>query len=829
MEEIKLPTKAPGSLRNKTLGRLTGTKQPQGAGKRQTWHGPRPPTPAPAPVPKPNLTWEPGMFNLDYIIRNLYLPRVVICDHSFCDLGRGTMGFDCGQLLMLQSKKDGLKVAASSLAVDSRDGKTLLETENSLLIPEDYKGWFAVLGSELTLKAIPHYRQVGQLAMSDCHTFLIGGTRNVQSVQKVGDTVTASRHLCPGDVLKMGVLDGAEKYLHCVDDNDREVLLSVNTEGTFYVCTNKTRPNNTPVMQIKDILLKQKFPCVVKLVYGREPSGEGVFTKIMVLENVQEDTSILSSTLLKPSNTLHELSVDIPNKFRVAVQSKELCQNPGYISALNLFQDKGDMFMRGIKMFRQAESPIEEKITAIGISFVSPAVNSVPIPNNTKPSTMTDRTPSRQAVEIMSGPTTPVKQAELKQGNALTVSDGKRVQESTDGKSQEKLQSASMSKVSPQPQLKINANSRRSSIDNRPRMPEPTTPQESKVGVANAINGSRKGSVDSDRPKMTEANVGSRPQQNGVKRNDTPTSLPSEVPKMSSVDVKIEPPVPTVDSHKAETKKPRPPRPNAYEEVWTATSGKDDDSSSTSSMSDTHVFLDQGIGGQVVTGGVPATIQTNDLKPEEIHVAESKVDKKQARKLASHYSTINIVGGDPEIVENRQPTTPIEDPKVLKRKKVSFSDILDVHSFTKPHVTTINVKEKKSTTIDELHDFSDGFDSMYIPDFDPPDDTFDSGSSLSSGSASGSSSDGAGGVLESFMADSSSSEDDSGYMKPVLDRKGRVKLEKDIHKAQAGPPSTHEGIAKRISLPSMKIVGSGDDPEGEGKSRFSAGESDILW
>ncbi|XP_046547605.1 uncharacterized protein LOC124257551 [Haliotis rubra] len=741
------------------------------------------------------------------------------------------MGFDCGQLLMLHSKKDGLKVAAGSLAVDSRDGKTLLETDNSLLIPEDYKGWFAVLGSELSLKAIPHFRNVGQLAMSDCQAFLIGGKQNVQSVQKAGDTVTASRHLCPGDVLKMGVLDGAQEYLHCVDDNDREVLLSVDTEGTFYVCNNKTRPNKTPVMQIKDVLLKHKFPCVVKLVYGREPSGQGVFTKIMVLENVQQHHSLLASTLLKHSNTLHELSVDIPNKFRVAVQSKELCQNPGYISALNLFQDKGDMFMRGIKMFRQAESPIEEKVTAIGISFASPAVNAVPVPNNTP--TKTHATPplpvvAVTAVESKSSPTTPLRQPELKQGKAKTVSDGKRVQVSTKGKPQKEVEPTPVSKVSPQLQHKLIQNPRRSSIDNRPRMPEPTIPKEPKVDATKAVNGSRI-LVDVAGPNVIENNVGSVPKQNGVIRNDTLNSVPSEITQPSNGDVKIQPPKPaTVTSHVADTKKARSPRPNAYEEVWTATSGKDDDSSSTSSMSDTHVYLDQGIGGQVVTGGVPIPTQTSDLKQKENPQPESKIDKRQARQSAALYSTIAIVGGNPEITEDSQPATPTEDPKKLKKKTVSFSDVLDVHSFTKPHVTTINVNEKKDTHIDELRDFSDGFDSLYIPDFDPPEDTFDSGGSLTSSSASGSSSDGAAGRIgESFTVDSSSSEDDNGYMKPVLDRKGRVKLERDIHKAQTGPPSAHEDLAKRISLPSMKIVGRADKSEME--DRFSAAESDILW
>ncbi|XP_067679429.1 uncharacterized protein [Haliotis asinina] len=829
MEDIKLPTKAPSSLRSKAgarLNALKGGKQPHA--NRQTWHGGQPKVASPQvplPVPKPNLTWEPGMFNLDYIIRNLYLPRVVMCDHTFCDLGKGTMGFDCGQLLMLHSKKDGLKVAAGSLAVDSRDGKTLLETDNRLLIPEDYKGWFAVLGSDLSLKAIPHFRNVGQLAMSDCHTFLIGGTHNVQAAQKVGGTVATSRHLCPGDILKMGVLDGPQEYLYCVDDNDREVLLPVAAEGTFYVCSNKTRPNKTPVMQIKDILLKHKFPCVVKLVYGREPSGQGVFTKIMVLENVQEHHSLLASTLLKHSNTLHELSVDIPNKFRVAVQSKELCQNPGYISALNLFQDKGDMFMRGIKMFRQPESPIEEKVTAIGISFASPVVNTVPVPTNTP--TKTDVTLMRAValttVESKSTPTTPKRQAEIKQGKAQTVNDGKGVQASTNGKPQKEVESAPV--VSPQLQTNLIQNPRRSSIDNRPRMPEPTIPKEPKADAAKPVDGSHKLSLDVASSKVTGKKTGSLPQQNGVIGNDSLSSVPSEITQPSNGNEKIQSPKPSVNSHVADTKRSRPPRPNAYEEVWTATSGKDDDSSSTSSLSDTHVYLDQGIGGQVVTGGVPAPTQALDLKQKE---NREKIDKRQTRQSGSFYSTIDIVGGDPKIIEDSQPATPTEDPKQSKTKSVTFSEVLDVHTYTKPHVTTIHVSEKKNTHIEELRDFSDGFNSLYIPDFDPPEDTFDSGGSLSSSSVSGSSSDGGAGRFgESFMIDSSSSEDDNGYMKPVLDRKGRVKLERDIHKAQTGPPSVHQDIAKRISLPSMKIVGSTGKPEME--HRFSADESDILW
>ena len=75
-------------------------------------------------------------------------------------------------------------------------------------------GWFAVLGSAEDDKAervVPHFSRVGNLAMSKCERFLVGGKEPITAVQTPSprhgtEGHTQSRMVSPGDVLKMGKL-----------------------------------------------------------------------------------------------------------------------------------------------------------------------------------------------------------------------------------------------------------------------------------------------------------------------------------------------------------------------------------------------------------------------------------------------------------------------------------------------------------------------------------------------------------------------------------------------------------------------------------------------
>ena len=55
-------------------------------------------------------------------------------------------------------------------------------------------------------RVVPHFRQVAQLALSKCESFLIGGNEPVAAVQLPtgSDRRSQPRLVYPGDVLKMG-------------------------------------------------------------------------------------------------------------------------------------------------------------------------------------------------------------------------------------------------------------------------------------------------------------------------------------------------------------------------------------------------------------------------------------------------------------------------------------------------------------------------------------------------------------------------------------------------------------------------------------------------
>ncbi|KAK3610168.1 hypothetical protein CHS0354_038800 [Potamilus streckersoni] len=334
-----------------------------------------------ATVPKPDITWLEGSYSLEELLKKFPLPVVVACDTSRSPFHR--FNFDLTQELLLFKQRKIRKVSARNLCVSQ--GK-YMEVGETLLIPEDYRGWFVVLQrpTENTAAddAIPHTTTVEALAQTKAEKFLVGGDIKISGLQVLdrtdGHLQHQSRYILPGDVLTKGkIYIGdtkkkhrrffrkpkvvSEKFLLCMDESDREVLLPFAQKGIFYEISSSTGRTNRPVMQMSDIVAKNIPPRIVKLVFGRFPVTPCSFTGLMSLEQAYTEHSLVASTIKNVKNILLEIPVTAGLYFRVAKRDEKLINSEAFKNAMTHCCEKASTYMRNIKVcYDFSESCMED-------------------------------------------------------------------------------------------------------------------------------------------------------------------------------------------------------------------------------------------------------------------------------------------------------------------------------------------------------------------------------------------------------------------------------------------------------------------------------------
>ncbi|KAL3868562.1 hypothetical protein ACJMK2_041363 [Sinanodonta woodiana] len=335
----------------------------------------------PTTIPKPNITWLEGSYSLEELLKKFPLPVVVACDTSRSPFHR--FNFDLTQELLLFKQRKIRKVSARSLCVNQ--GK-YVEVGETLLIPEDYRGWFVVLQrpTENTIAddAIPHSTTVEALAETKAEKFLVGGDIKISGLQVLdrtdGRLQHQSRYILPGDVLTKGkIYIGdtkkkhrgffrkpkvvSEKFLLCMDESDREVLLPFAQKGIFYEISSSTGRTNRPVMQMSDIVAKNIPPRIVKLVFGRFPVTPCSFTGLMSLEQAYTEHSLVASTIKNLKNILLEIPVTAGLYFRVAKRDEKLINCEAFKNAMTHCCEKASTYMRNIKVcYDFSDSSVED-------------------------------------------------------------------------------------------------------------------------------------------------------------------------------------------------------------------------------------------------------------------------------------------------------------------------------------------------------------------------------------------------------------------------------------------------------------------------------------
>lgn len=327
-------------------------------------------------IPKPNLEFEDGIHSIYMIIQRFPFPVVVLCDTTRCPIpvDRSKFNFDLSQPLLFYRKRSIQKIPARSLFLDDND--QYQEAGDPLLIPEDYKGYFAILKRRNapgpSENNAPHFTKIEDIANSDTEKFLIGGQNRVKAYQvTTHKDDNQSQHeqqrmLFPGDVLrKLRIFTSetkkktkylrrssliTERFLLCMDEADREVVIPFAQAGLFYALTTTSGKGTCPVMQMSDIVASKCLPCVVKLVYGRVPTTPCFFSGLLQLDHGYLEQSIVAATIMNKKNILVEIPSTCKMEFRVAHTNDELISHQGYQNAVQVCREKIHSYMRNIKV-----------------------------------------------------------------------------------------------------------------------------------------------------------------------------------------------------------------------------------------------------------------------------------------------------------------------------------------------------------------------------------------------------------------------------------------------------------------------------------------------
>ncbi|XP_050398820.2 uncharacterized protein LOC126816389 [Patella vulgata] len=318
---------------------------------------------------RPDMEWEPISYTMPDILETFPPPRVVRCDPNFFQVPTENINFDVSQPFLLYQPRKIVKYVGDNMKYDSSKNK-YLPVGNPLLIPKDYKGWFALLGSPQELSTdvnVPVYITVKSLVKNRVIQFLIGGNRSVQSLQMQQNPNLPPdyRTLYPGDVLRIGgtyvakttftkkrffknkVFTREERFVKCTDENDRELLIPISAEGEFYAISSISQDIITPIDKLESIT---QFPMIAKLVHGRMPATPCSFTGTILISSYFEEHSVISSTVFNVRNIMLEIPVDTILHYNVAKNQPCLLENKSYKDALALCIEKSNIYMRQIKV-----------------------------------------------------------------------------------------------------------------------------------------------------------------------------------------------------------------------------------------------------------------------------------------------------------------------------------------------------------------------------------------------------------------------------------------------------------------------------------------------
>lgn len=168
-------------------------------------------------------------------------------------------------------------------------------------------------------------------------------------------------------------------YLKCRDERESDVIIPINHPGEFTEVLPNPFMNGKLSLRSADIITSQKFPMVVRYVYGGNKPRLTQFSGLFTLLDSFEERSVVACVLNTSGFTLIELPLSSTLSFRLALNSHDLFPIPLMKSAMRLCEKKAPVFRRDIKFkFKFAQKIQEATEQLLDRSISGESVDLVP-------------------------------------------------------------------------------------------------------------------------------------------------------------------------------------------------------------------------------------------------------------------------------------------------------------------------------------------------------------------------------------------------------------------------------------------------------------------
>ncbi|KAK3853941.1 hypothetical protein Pcinc_039543 [Petrolisthes cinctipes] len=309
-------------------------------------------------------------------------------------------GLDLSRPLLLYNTYNSTKVRGVSL----RPGKNgeLTPVGPTIVIPDSYTGWFAVVTSDGHTAA--YYNTVEQVASSQVSFFLTrydvpaftnkhdenGGLSYQKTVVQSGhvlkllgiyEDLNARRTNSGGRGRDMSSSSSyCDKYAQCLNYRNEVVFLPFSASGRFYTTAHKSSKNPNHVYLMTQILKNHRLPLTVRLVCGYMPRVPCNFTGVLRLEQAQKEAVILACTMTNEADaTLFE--IDVSSNFALTpVKDTMFPKAPIFLKTVSYCDDEAEAWRRQIKVTHHVTEKRSRSLTrSLSDKFVEPFTNVRPL------------------------------------------------------------------------------------------------------------------------------------------------------------------------------------------------------------------------------------------------------------------------------------------------------------------------------------------------------------------------------------------------------------------------------------------------------------------
>ncbi|BFY99917.1 hypothetical protein BsWGS_02957 [Bradybaena similaris] len=275
------------------------------------------------------------------------------------------------QPVLLHMKTTKKQARARTIYKDPRGA--YYEVGQTLIIPDDYKGWFELVPSDFSRATC--YLSIEEVAKAFPKRFFTRSNLKGIRIEGEGDQQKyLERRIRAGSVLetkgpftakwKTRAETGLFKkkttewefqemtYLKCIDNDQQEILIPVTHKGKFSAIyeRGRTRLNQNAVYSMKDILSDLDLPIKVRLLYGKAPVVPCIFTGMLVVRSSAVDDAVVGSTILNSRNVLFEVPTKAPVQVKYISKDEQFAEMTTYRDAQKLCRRYAQLFSSMIKL-----------------------------------------------------------------------------------------------------------------------------------------------------------------------------------------------------------------------------------------------------------------------------------------------------------------------------------------------------------------------------------------------------------------------------------------------------------------------------------------------